>query len=142
MVYGLCQYLFIFSKLAAFPSICKISSFAYQLSCTVIWDMTQQDFVGAKSPRRKTGKKWGLSHTSDHTPASHTVMQSWPSQRWAVAGFGPRQSLSQALISVPLFSCWVQATCLLCTPFPHVREHVVHSVIIHLKAKQRSLETN
>lgn len=56
MVYGLCQYLFIFSKLTAFPSICKISSFAYQLSCTMIWDMTQ-DFVGAKSPRRKTGKK-------------------------------------------------------------------------------------
>lgn len=99
-------------------------------------------FCRSEESEEENGKEKGMSHTSDHTPASHTVMQSWPSQRWAVAGFGPRQSLSQALISVPLFSCWVQATCLLCTPFPHVREHVVHSVIIHLKAKQRSLETN
>lgn len=60
-------------------------------------------------------------------------MQSWPSHRWAEAGFGPRQSLSLALIRVPFLSCCVQATCLFWVPFPHVLEHGVHSVIIHLQ---------
>lgn len=60
-------------------------------------------------------------------------MQSWPSQRCAEAGFGPRQSLSLALIRVPFLSCCVQATCLFWVPFPHVLEHGVHSVIIHLQ---------
>lgn len=85
------------------------------------------------------GEARGPTRTSDHTPASHTVMQSWPSQRWAEAGLGPAQSLSRALIRVPLLSCWVQATCLLCIPFPQVREQGVHSVIIHLKVKEEPL---
>lgn len=79
--------------------------------------------------------------TSDQTPASHTVMQSWPSQRCAEAGFGPRQSLSLALIRVPFLSCHVQATCLFCVPFPHVLEHGVHSVIIHLQRNRGTAVT-
>lgn len=99
-----------------------------------ILNMIQHDLKESKSQKRKgKGKKWGVCRTSDHTPASHTVMQSWPSQRWAEAGLGPAQSLSRARIRVPLLSCWVHATCLLCIPFPQVREHGVHSVIIHLK---------
>lgn len=86
------------------------------------------------------GRDGGPRRTSDHTPASHTVMQSWPSQRWAEAGLGPAQSLSRALIRVPLLICWVHATCLLCVPFPQVREQGVHSVIIHLKVKQEPLK--
>lgn len=95
-----------------------------------------------KEPRVRKGKRQGQEagrvRTSDHTPASHTVMQSWPSQRCAAAGLGPAQSLSRALVRVPLLSCWVHATCLLCIPFPHVREHGVHSVIIHLRAKREA----
>lgn len=79
--------------------------------------------------------------TSDQTPASHTVMQSWPSQRCAEAGFGPRQSLSLALIRVPFLSCHVQATCLFWVPFPHVLEHGVHSVIIHLQRSRGTAVT-
>ena len=101
---------------------------------------TTQPYTGWESERqKKTEKHRGRDHTSDHTPASHTVMQSWPSQRWAEAGLGPAQSLSRALVKVPLLSCWVQATCLLCIPFPQVREQGVHSVIIHLKVKQESV---
>lgn len=112
-----------------------------KLLCTEMLTATAYDLTWAKLEESTgTGRDRGAHRTSDHTPASHTVMQSWPSQRWADAGLGPVQSLSRALIRVPLLSCWVQATCLLCIPFPQVREQGVHSVIIHLKGKKEPLK--
>lgn len=116
----------------------------YRLPSREILNIIWQDLTQAKRQKKTKGKgkgkERGRVRTSDHTPASHTVMQSWPSQRWAEAGLGPAQSLSRALIRVPLLSCWVHATCLLCIPFPQVREHGVHSVIIHLKGMQEALK--
>lgn len=97
------------------------------------YNLTQTESGWAEESGEASGQR--LYRTT--RPASHTA-----GSPGLAAG---RSRLSPCSPSPGLWSrfhclgCWVQATCLLCIPFPQVREQGVHSVIIHLKVKQESV---